>query len=130
MLAYDYPLLGVFWTMLVFFFWIAWLILLFRIFGDIFRSRDMGGGAKAFWTIFVVVAPFLGTFVYVIARGKQMGERDVAAAQAQEQAFQASVRDAAGTTSAADELVKLADLKERGVISDAEYGQQKAKVLA
>ena len=129
MLAYDYPLLGAFWTMFVFFIWIAWLFLLFRIFGDIFRSRDMGGGAKALWTIFVIVAPFLGTFVYVIARGKQMTQHDIEAAQANQEAFQEYVRNAAGTGSAADELAKLADLKQRGVLTDAEFEAQKAKLL-
>ena len=84
MLGYDYPLLGVFWTMMWLFLWIAWIVLLFRVIGDIFRSRDMGGGAKALWAIFVIVVPFLGVFVYLIARGHKMSERDVAQAQAQE----------------------------------------------
>ena len=78
MLAYDYPILGLFWTMMIFFLWIAWLILLFRVFADIFRS-DMGGFAKALWSIFVILAPFLGVFIYVIANGRAMGERDIAA---------------------------------------------------
>ena len=129
MVAYDYPLLGAFWTMFVFFIWIAWLFLLFRIFGDIFRSKDMGGGAKALWTIFVIVAPFLGTFVYVIARGKKMSEHDIEAMQANEAAFQEYVRSAAGSASSADELAKLADLKQRGVLTDAEFEAQKAKLL-
>lgn len=130
MLAYDYPLLGLFWTMLWLFLWIAWFFMLFRVIGDIFRSRDLGGFAKAVWLIFVVVLPFLGVLVYVIARGHAMGERDLETARSQEQAFQAYVRDAAGTTGTADELVKLSDLKERGVITEAEFQQQKAKLLA
>ena len=93
MLAYDYPLLGAFWTMFVFFIWIAWLFLLFKIFADIFRSQDLGGGAKALWCIFIILVPFLGTFVYVIARGKQMGEQDIEAAQAQQAAFEEYVAD-------------------------------------
>ncbi len=78
MLMYIYPMVGVFWSMLIFFLWIAWLMLLFRIIADIFRS-DMGGFAKALWLIFVIVAPFLGAFVYVIANGKSMTQRQYAA---------------------------------------------------
>ena len=77
MFAYDYPLMGAFWTMLWFFLWIAWIILLFKVFGDIFRSHDMGGWAKALWSIFVILVPFLGVFVDVIARGHGMTQRDV-----------------------------------------------------
>jgi Short C-terminal domain/Phospholipase_D-nuclease N-terminal len=129
-LAYDYPLLGAFWTMFVFFIWIAWLFLLFKIFADIFRSPDLGGGVKAVWCIFIILVPFLGTFVYVIARGKQMTEHDIEAARSQQAAFDEYVRSTAGTGgSAADELAKLADLKQSGVISDAEFEQQKAKLL-
>jgi len=131
MLAYDYPLLGVFWTMLWFFLWFAWIVLLVRVFTDIFRSHDMGGVAKALWSIFVILVPFLGVFVYVIARGHHMAERDVAEAQSREQAFQSYVKDAAGNGSAskADELAKLAALKDQGVITDAEFQQQKTKLL-
>src|SRR5688572_26718173 len=112
--------------MFVFFIWMAWLFLLFKIFADIFRSPDMGGGAKALWCIFVIVAPFLGTFVYVIARGKKMTEHDIEAAQASQAAFQEYVRSAAGSGSSADELAKLADLKQQGVLTDAEFEAQKA----
>ena len=129
MVAYDYPLLGAFWTMFVFFIWVAWLFLLFKIFADIFRSPDMGGGVKALWVIFVIIAPFLGTFVYVIARGKKMTEHDIEAARASQEAFQEYVRATAGSGSSADELAKLADLKQRGVLTDAEFEQQKAKLL-
>jgi hypothetical protein len=130
-IGYDYPILGLFWTMLWLFLWIAWLMLLFRVIFDIFRSHDMGGVAKALWAIFVVVAPFLGVFVYLIARGRSMTERDVKEAQAQEAAFQSYVRQTAGSGGGtAEELTKLADLKERGVISDAEFEAQKAKLLA
>ena len=133
MLAYDYPLLGAFWTMLWFFLWIAWIILLFKVFGDIFRSHDLGGWGKALWSIFVILVPFFGVFVYVIARGRGMHERDFEQAKAQQEAFQARVREAAassGSGGTAEELSKLADLKARGVISDAEFNQQKAKILA
>ena len=130
MFAYDYPLLGAFWTMFWFFIWILWLILLFRVFGDVFRSRDMSGWAKAAWLIFVILVPFLGVFVYLIARGNAMSQRDVEQAQARQQAFDSYVQDVASTGGSADELTKLADLKDRGVISDAEFQQQKEKILA
>jgi hypothetical protein len=130
MLAYDYPLLGAFWTMFWFFIWILWFILLFRVFADIFRSNDMSGWGKAAWSIFVILVPFLGVFVYLIARGKAMGQRDLEHAQARQQAFNSYVQDVASTGGTADELTKLADLKDRGVISAAEFEQQKAKILA
>ena len=87
MLAYDYPLLGVFWTMFVLFIWIAWIFILVKVLSDVFRSDDMGGGIKALWVIFIIFLPFLGTFVYLIARGKGMGERDVAIYEKQQEAF-------------------------------------------
>ena len=131
MFAYDYPLMGIFWTMLWWFIWIAWIILLFRVFADVFRNREMGGFAKALWIIFVIVLPFLGVFIYLIANGHKMAERDYAQAQAQDQAFRSYVQDAAGSGGGtADELAKLADLKDKGVLSDAEYQQQKAKLLS
>ena len=131
MLGYDYPLLGMFWTLLWIFLWVAWIFLLFRVFADIFRSHDMGGWGKALWSIFVIFVPFLGVLVYVIARGSGMAQRDLKQAQDSEQAFQAYVRETAATGGGgtADQLVKLADLKERGVLTDAEFEQQKAKLL-
>jgi hypothetical protein len=133
-LAYDYPLLGAFWTMLWLFVWIIWIFILFKVIFDIFRSHDMGGWGKAGWLIFVIILPFLGVFVYLIARGRGMGERDMAQAQAREQQFRQYVQETATSTGAgggtADELAKLADLKAKGVITDAEFEQQKAKLLA
>ena len=129
MLAYDYPILGLFWTMMIFFLWVAWLILLFRVFADIFRG-DMGGGAKALWSIFVILVPFLGVFIYVIANGRAMGERDVAAAQQRESEVQAYIRQTAGGAGDADELAKLAALRDQGVLTEEEFSAQKAKLLA
>jgi hypothetical protein len=129
MTAYDYPVLGAFWTMLIFFIFIAWLMLLFRIIFDIFRSHDMGGFAKAIWLIFIIVLPFLGVFVYLIARGSGMAKRDMDQAKAQQQEFDSYVREVAAPTSSADELAKLSDLKAKGVITDAEFQAQKAKLL-
>ena len=130
MLAYTYPLADLFGTMLGFFIFFIWFWLLIVIFGDIFRSRDMGGGAKALWIIFVIVLPFLGIFIYLIARGGKMHERAEAAAQQQQKAFDTYVRETAGGSSNVDELAKLADLKEQGVITDAEFDAQKAKLLS
>jgi heme exporter protein D len=131
MLAYDYPLLGLFWSMLILFIWIAWLFLLFRVFGDIFRSKDMGGWAKALWSIFVIFVPFLGVFIYLMVRGHSMTERDLAQAQQNEAAFKTYVQQAAGPgASPADELAKLGELKAQGVLTDAEFAAQKAKLLS
>ena len=129
MLAYTYPLLSIFWTMLEIFFFIIWIYLLFMVFVDIFRSHDMGGVAKALWVIFVIVVPYLGVFVYLIARGGKMHERAAAQAQQQQKAFDSYVQQAAGGSSPDDQLSKLADLKEKGTITEAEFAAEKAKLL-
>ena len=122
----------VFLEILYFFLFIIWIWLLITVFIDIFRSHDMGGGAKALWVIFVIILPFLGVFVYLLARGGKMHERAAAEAAQQQKAFDSYVRQAAGTEGAdtASQLSKLADLKAQGVITDAEFEAQKAKVLA
>ena len=132
MLAYDYPLLGLFWTMLIWFLWIAWIVLLFSVIADIFRSHDLGGVAKALWAIFVIVVPWLGVLVYLIARGGSMTDRDIQKAQAEDAAVRSAVQDtqSSGDAGTADELAKLADLKAQGILSEAEFAQQKAKLLA
>ena len=132
MLAYTYPLADLFGTMLGLFVFFIWFWLLIVIFGDIFRSRDMGGGAKALWVIFVIILPFLGIFVYLIARGGKMHERAEQAAQQQQKAFDDYVKQTAGTSgdNSADQLAKLADLKAQGVLTDAEFEAQKAKILS
>jgi len=131
----DYPLLNAFLTMMWFFLWVLWFMLLFRVIGDIFRDDKLGGWGKAGWTLLVCVLPYLGVFVYLIARGKGMGKRDVQQAQAREQQFRSYVRQAAADPSAprankADELAKLAGLHDHGDITDAEYEKAKSKVLA
>lgn len=133
MLAYDYPLLGVFWTMFIWFLWIAWFVLLFRVFADIFRSDDLGGWGKALWSIFVIIVPFLGVFIYVVARGGGMRDRDVKQVQQSDAAFRSYVQEAAGSGGGggtADELTKLASLRDSGVITAAEFDAQKAKLLS
>ena len=128
----NYPLLDIFLSTLYFFCWIIWIMLLFWILMDIFRSDDMGGWGKAGWVIFVILLPFLGVLVYLIARGKSMGERQARDAQARDQEFRAYVKDAAGSNgqSQSDELAKLAGLHQQGVLSDQEFEAAKAKVLA
>ncbi|MFD4862109.1 SHOCT domain-containing protein [Streptomyces atratus] len=133
----DYPLLNLFWTMLWFFLWIMWLFLLFKVISDIFRSDDLGGWGKAGWLIVALVLPYLGVLVYVIVRGKSMGKRDIKEVQQREAAFKAYVREAAGTSGASgpqkgghvDDLAKLAELKDKGAITDEEYQRAKTKLL-
>jgi len=124
--------LDAFLTMLYFFLFIIWIWLLIMVFMDVFRSHDMSGWAKALWVIFIIILPFLGVFVYLIARGGKMHERAAEQAAQQQKAFDQYVKQAAGTPgeSSADQLHKLADLKSQGVLSDAEFEAQKAKILA
>ncbi|MFF1271984.1 SHOCT domain-containing protein [Streptomyces marokkonensis] len=133
-LAYDYPLLSAFWTMLMLFLWIVWLVLLFRVVVDIIRDDALSGWAKTGWLVFTIVLPFLGVFVYVIARGKNMGRREMAQARAQQEAFDAYVREAAGgaggRSSSVDELARLSEIKARGDISDDEFRRAKELVLS
>jgi type VI protein secretion system component VasK len=120
----------VFWSFLWFFLFFIWIWLLIVVFGDIFRSRDMSGWAKAAWVIFVIIVPYLGVFVYLIARGHKMQEHAAQAAQAQDQAMRQYIQSAAGpATSAADEVARLAELHDKGVLDDAEFAQAKAKAL-
>ena len=121
----------VFWSMMYFFLFFIWVWLLIVVFGDIFRSRDLGGLAKALWVIFVVVVPYLGVFVYLIARGHKMSEHAIEAARAQDAAQRAYIQNAAqAAPSTAEELARLADLRAKGMISDAEFEQAKAKAIA
>jgi hypothetical protein len=125
----SYPLLNLFWTMLFFFMWVIWIWILIAVFIDIFRSHDLSGGAKALWFLFVLFIPLIGVLVYFIARGGEMHERQ---AQRRDQAFQSFYQQPAGSPpdSTADEITKLAGLRDSGVITAAEFEQQKAKLLA
>lgn len=129
MLAYDYPILGFFWSTVIFFMWIAWFMLLFRVIIDVLRSKDLGGVAKAAWLLFALFLPFLGVLVYVVARGDKMAQHQQADLAAQEAALATYVRGVAAP-SAADELAKLAELKSQGVITDNEFEAQKSRLLA
>jgi len=128
-LGYTYPLLSVFVSMLWFFLFFLWIWVLIMVFIDIFRSKDLGGFAKALWFLFVLIIPLIGVLVYLIARGGKMHERAVAQAQQQDEAFRAYVKDAASNGSAS-EVAKLADLHDKGVLSDAEFEKAKAKALS
>jgi len=128
--SYSYPLLGVFWTILEIFLWVIWIWILIWVFIDIFRSHDLSGWAKALWFLFVLFIPLIGVLVYLIARGGKMQEHAAQQAQQDDQQFRAYVKEAAGPESTADQLAKLADLRDRGVISAAEFEREKAKILA
>jgi Short C-terminal domain/Phospholipase_D-nuclease N-terminal len=129
MLANDFGTGQVFLSMLWFVLFFIWIWILITVFADIFRSHDLSGWAKAIWVIFVIFIPYLGVFVYLIARGHKMSEHAMQAAQAQDAAAREYIQSASGTGgSAADELARLADLKEKGVIDDAEFAKLKAKV--
>ena len=118
-----------FWSMLWFFLFVIWIWLLIVVFSDIFRSRDLSGWGKALWTIFVIVLPYLGVFIYLIARGHKMGEHAV---QDQDAAMRRYVQNVVSSDgrSTADEIARLADLRDRGVISEEEFQQAKAKAIS
>ena len=128
--SYSYPLLGAFWTILEIFLWVLWIWVLIYVFIDIFRSHDLSGWAKALWFVFVLFIPLIGVLVYLIARGGEMHERAVRQAQQQDQEARRYIQEAAGSPTTADQLSKLADLRERGVITADEFEREKAKILA
>jgi uncharacterized membrane protein YcjF (UPF0283 family) len=132
MVATSYPLLDAFWTLLWIFLFIIWIWLLIMVFSDIFRSRDLGGWGKALWVIGIIVFPMLGVLLYLIFRGGSMHERQLQQAQAQQAAFRDYVRQAADAppTDKADQVAKLADLRDRGILTDEEFEREKAKALA
>ena len=128
----SYPLLNIFWTMFIFFLWVIWIWILITVFIDIFRSHDLGGFAKALWFLFVLFIPLIGVLVYLIARGGSMHERAARQAQQQDAEARAYIQQAAASSpaSTADQLAKLADLRDRGVISAEEFEREKAKTLS
>jgi Short C-terminal domain/Phospholipase_D-nuclease N-terminal len=130
MLASQYPLLDVFWTIFMVFAFVIWIWVLIAIFSDLFRSHDVSGFGKALWVIFIIVFPLIGILAYLIVRGHGMHERAVTQANQQQQQFDAYVRQTAGGGNTADELTKLGQLKDNGTITQAEFDAQKAKLLA
>jgi Short C-terminal domain/Phospholipase_D-nuclease N-terminal len=129
--AVDYPLLNIFWTMLIFFVWVSWIMILFRVIADIFRRDDTGGMSKALWTIFVIAAPFLGVFIYLISQGDSMAKRSAEDARAQQAQFDTYVQGVAGSGGgAAGEIEKAKGLLDSGAITQAEFDKLKAAALA
>jgi len=131
--AWEYSLGDIFLSMLWFTLFIIWIWLLIAVFTDLFRSRDIGGWSKALWAIFIIVLPYLGVFVYLIARGHKMGEHAMADAQAQEAATRQYIQSVAGSgggTSTAAEIAHLAELRDAGTLSEEEFQTAKAKLLA
>jgi putative oligomerization/nucleic acid binding protein/phospholipase D-like protein len=127
--SYSYPLLGVFWTILELFLWVIWFWILIYVFIDIFRSHDLSGWGKALWFLFVLLIPLIGVLAYLIVRGGDMQERSAQQARRQDDAFRSYVQEAAEPQTPADQLAKLADLRDRGVITTEEFEREKAKVL-
>jgi hypothetical protein len=124
------PLLDLFWTMFVFFLWVVWFWLLITVFADIFRSDDLSGWGKAGWVLLTVVLPYLGVFVYLIARGRSMQERQLQRQREVEDATASYIRGVASAPSATEELTRLAQLRETGALTDEEFATQKARILA
>ena len=127
-MAADYPFLDVFWSMIIFFFWVIWIWIVITVLIDIFRRQDIGGFAKAMWVIFVVILPWLGVLIYLIAQHDGMRERSIRQAQEQKQQFDSYVREAAGGS--ADQIAKAKALRDDGTITEEEFQALKAKALA
>ena len=130
LVAADYPFLDVLWTLIIFFVWIIWFFLLFRVIVDIFRRKDIGGGSKTLWLLFVILLPFLGVFVYLIVNSDEMADRDARQAQASQQQFDSYVKEVAGTGGAAAEIDKAKQLRDSGAITQEEFNSLKAKAIA
>jgi hypothetical protein len=130
LIAADYPFLNILWSMIIFFAWVAWLFILFRVIADIFRRHDTSGWGKAAWLIFVIVLPFLGVLIYLIANGDEMGKRDMAQARAAQADMDDYVKSVAGSGGAAAEIDKAKQLLDSGAITQAEFDAIKAKAIA
>lgn len=128
--AADYPFMEIFWTMIIFFAWVAWIWMIVGIFTDIFRRHDASGWTKAIWTVFIIVVPFLGALVYLIANGSGMAERGAERSRRAEQQFAGYVQSVASSNGSATELAKAKELLDSGTISQDEFNTLKAKVLA
>jgi Short C-terminal domain len=128
--AVDYPLLNIFWSMLFFFIWVSLIMIVFRVFGDLFRRDDMSGLAKASWMILVILAPFLGVFIYMISQGSSMAQRNGREVRAQQSQFDARVQSAASSGGVAGEIEKAKSLLDSGAITQSEFETLKAAALA
>ena len=129
MLAASYPFLDVLWSMVIFFMFFIWIMILFRVFADLFRRHDIGGGMKTVWFIFVILLPFLGVFIYLIAEGNKMADRDMGQMQAMKAQQDAHIKAVAGS-SAADQIAQAKQLLDNGTITQAEFDTMKQKALA
>jgi putative oligomerization/nucleic acid binding protein/phospholipase D-like protein len=129
-LAADYPFLDIVGTMLIFFAWVIWFWILIRVLTDVFRRHDLSGWAKGAWTLFMIVAPFLGVLIYLIAHGQDMGRRDVEQAQAAQSQFDDYVKSVAASDGGAAQIAEAKKLLDSGAITQAEYDSLKAKALS
>ena len=129
-MAADYPFMDVLWSMIIFFFWVIWIWIVITVLIDVFRRHDIGGFAKAAWVIFVVILPWLGVLVYLIAQHDGMRDRSMKQAQAQKQEFDTYVREAAGGGGSAAEIAKAKELLDAGALTQQEFEALKAKALA
>jgi hypothetical protein len=128
--AADYPFLNIFWTMILFFFWVAWIWVLVGIIADLFRRHDTSGFKKALWVVCLIFLPFAGVLVYLIANGQGMAQRGLERAEANQERFNASVRSAASSDGAAQQIATAKGLLDSGAITEAEFSSLKAKALA
>jgi hypothetical protein len=127
--AADYPFIDVFWTMLIFFMWVIWIWILVTVLIDVFRRHDISGWGKAAWTVFMIVLPFLGVFIYLITQGKEMAERRASEMRESQASFDTYVRDVAGSGGPADQIAQAKQLLDSGAIDQAEFEQLKRKAL-
>jgi uncharacterized membrane protein YcjF (UPF0283 family) len=127
--AADYPFLDIFWTMLIFFMWVIWIWILVTVLMDLFRRHDISGWGKAAWTLFVVVLPFLGVFIYLVTQGTQMAERRASEVQATQASFDQYVKSVATNGGATDQIARAKELLDSGAIDQAEFEQLKRKAL-
>ena len=126
----DYPFLNIFWSMIIFFVWVAWIWTVIAVLSDLYRRHDVGGWGKALWTLFVIVVPFLGVLIYLISNGHEMAQRNVKQVQAAQSQYEERVREIAGSADPASQIETAKKLHDAGTITDAEFEKLKAKALA
>jgi len=130
LIAADYPFMDVLWTIVIFFAWVCWIMVLFRVFADLFRRHDVSGWGKAAWIVLMIVLPFLGVLIYLIAQGRGMADRDVHQARAAQEQFDDYVKTVATKSGPADQIDRAKQLLDSGAIDQAEFARLKEKALA
>src|SRR3954468_24212303 len=130
LLAPDYPLLNIFWTMIIFFCWVIWIWMMIAILTDVFRRHDIGGGKKALWVIFLIVLPFLGVLIYLIAQHDGMAERNIKQVEQQQAMLDDHIRTVATADDPTTKIANAKDLLDKGAINQAEFDTLKQKALA